>query len=147
MNEKTRKQLERVKALIERERYQQALTLLAEIDHPTADKWVAKLKKRQSLSSDKQKIKHRQNVHRQIRRARSLIGKRKWEQQNHPDEPVMVTVYTGCISLKSHPLAVNTTMKSGDGVGQVFASIKRLVYRYKAGQGDERFQNWQPLAE
>jgi hypothetical protein len=147
MNEKTRKQLERVKALVERERYQQALMLLAEIDHPTADKWAAKLKKRQSLSSDKQKIKHRQNVHRQIRRAISLIGKRKWEQQNHPDESVMVTVYIMRISLKSYPLAVHITMKSGDGVGRVFAPIKRLVYRYKAGQGDERFQNWQPLAK
>ncbi len=59
----------------------------------------------------------------------------------------MCVVYTGRISLKSHPAAVDTTMKSSSGAGWVFAPTKRLVFGHKAGQGDSRFQNWSPLTD
>jgi uncharacterized protein YeaO (DUF488 family) len=59
----------------------------------------------------------------------------------------MCIVYTGRISLKSHPAAVDTTMKSGSGVGRVFAPTKQLVFGHKAGQGDSRFQSWKPLTD
>lgn len=43
MSEGTKRRMMRAKKLIEAQRYEDARALLVTIDHPTADKWLAKL--------------------------------------------------------------------------------------------------------
>lgn len=58
----------------------------------------------------------------------------------------MCTIHTGRVG-RIYPDALDITVKSATGIGRLLAPTKAMVYGYKAGTGDTRFNNYRALSE
>jgi uncharacterized protein YeaO (DUF488 family) len=59
---------------------------------------------------------------------------------------VMFVVKTGRVG-QQYADSLDVTMKSGTGIGVLLAPTKAMVYRYKAGAGDQRFAKYTALSK